>query len=305
MNKNLTTILSVLVVVAFIGYIIYDTSRPGAGETAEPGRKAADGPPDMWTISDAMTVREGKPDAVAVSAGRLYAAGASFVSAYDSNLTRVWSVNPGFPVTALCISGDTLFAATAEVVLLLDHGGKIIDEWGPFEDKSYITSVASNRSHVVYADAGNKMVVVLDKHGRVMKIIGQNDGQFVLPSPYFDVAIDREDNLYIANTGHRRIETRSLQGQLISMFGEPGLAPGAFCGCCNPAHFALVPQGFITAEKGINRIKILGGSGDFTEFVSSRNRFQPSVPVDVASEDGKVIYAANPSDSKIYKFIRK
>ena len=66
---------------------------------------------------------------------------------------------------------------------------------------------------------------------------------------------------YVANTGHRRIETRSLDGELISYFGEPGMAPGAFCGCCNPAHFIVIPDGFITAEKGINRIKILGQEG--------------------------------------------
>ena len=53
------------------------------------------------------------------------------------------------------------------------------------------------------------------------------------------------------------------------MFGEPGMAPGAFCGCCNPAHFIVTPNGFITSEKGINRIKVLGKSGDFIEFVTS------------------------------------
>jgi hypothetical protein len=92
---------------------------------------------------------------------------------------------------------------------------------------------------------------------------------------------------------------------MISMFGEPGMAPGAFCGCCNPAHFALLPQGFVTAEKGINRIKILGKSGEFIEFVSSKNKFLSSIPLDLAAAGGKVIYAANPADSKLYKFIRK
>ena len=131
------------------------------------------------------------------------------------------------------------------------------------------------------------MVVILDKQGRVEKIIGQNDGQFVLPSPYFDVALDT-NNFYVANTGHRRIETRSPEGRLLSMFGEPGMAPGAFCGCCNPAHFIVTPDGFITSEKGINRIKILGKSGEFIEFVSSRNKFVPSIPLDLASADGNI-----------------
>ena len=155
-----------------------------------------------------------------------------------------------------------------------------------------------------YADAGNKMVVLLDRQGRVERIIGQNDGQFILPSPYFDVALDSYNFLYVANTGHRRIETRSSEGRLISAFGEPGMAPDAFCGCCNPAHFIKTRGGFVTSEKGINRIKILGKEGQFVEFVSSKNKFVPSIPLDLASSDGNTIYAANPYDSKIYVFIR-
>jgi DNA-binding beta-propeller fold protein YncE len=191
------------------------------------------------------------------------------------------------------------------MILIIGTDGTMKDEWGPFEDKSFITSVASNHSRVAYADAGNKMVVILDKKGQVEKIIGQNDGQFILPSPYFDVALDAENNLYVANTGHRRIETRLTDGKLISQFGEPGMAPEAFCGCCNPAHFIVTRDGFITAEKGINRIKILGKKGEFIEFVSSDNKFVPSIPLDLASADGKTLYAANPSDSRVYVFSRK
>ncbi len=84
-----------------------------------------------------------------------------------------------------------------------------------------------------------------------------------------------------------------------------GHAPGAFCGCCNPAHFAVIPQGFVTAEKGINRIKILDQNGDFVEFVSSQNNFTQSIPLDVASSDGKIIYAANSADNTLYIFKRK
>jgi hypothetical protein len=91
----------------------------------------------------------------------------------------------------------------------------------------------------------------------------------------------------------------------MTQFGEPGTAPGAFCGCCNPAHFALIPQGFVTAEKGINRIKILDADGKFIEFVSSKNSFTPSIPLDIASVDGITIYAANPADSKLYVFKRR
>jgi hypothetical protein len=192
-----------------------------------------------------------------------------------------------------------------ELVMVLNSRGEIKNEWGPFEKNSIITSVSANESFVAFADAGNKMVFILDKGGEVKKMVGQNDGQFVIPSAYFDVALGADNNLFVANTGNRRVETRDINGNIRSYFGEAGLAPEAFCGCCNPAHFILIPGGFVTAEKGINRIKILNSKGEFVEFVSSKNDFVASVPLDLASADGKTIYAANPSDSKLYIFARK
>ncbi len=305
MNKKLASVFSVLILVVFIGYIIFDTSRPAGIEKKAVTRTLADTLPEKWTISAELQVTEGSLSAVTISpSGKIYVGGDSFVSCYESDLTRLWSIKTPFAVTSLSNSGDTIFAATVDVILVLGINGKLEDEWGPFEDKSFITSVTSDKTRVVYADAGNKMIVILDKQGRVVKIIGQGDGQFVLPSPYFDVALDK-NNLYVANTGHRRIEQRSAEGRLLSMFGEPGMAPGAFCGCCNPAHFIVTPSGFVTSEKGINRIKILGKSGEFIEFVTSRNKFVPSIPLDLASADGNILYAANPADSKLYVFKRK
>jgi hypothetical protein len=147
--------------------------------------------------------------------------------------------------------------------------------------------------------------VVLNRKGEVESMIGKTGEPFVLPSPYFDAALTSDNTLYIANTGNRRIETRRPDGTLVRYFGLPGTAPDAFSGCCNPAHFAIIPGGFVTAEKGLNRLKILDERGTFVEFVSSENRFVPSIPLDVASADGKTIYAANPADRKLYVFKRR
>jgi hypothetical protein len=306
MNKKFASILSVLILVVFIAYIVFDTSRPE--KTVEKTNESMeyDSLPEKWNITGELPVKEGSLIAVSCSpSGNIYVGGDSFVSCYSSDLKLVWSFKTPYPVTSLSNYGDTIFASSLEMILIISTDGRMKDEWGPFEDKSFITSVTSNHSLVAYADAGNKMVVILDKQGRVKKIIGQNDGQFILPSPYFDVALDAANNLYVANTGHRRVETRLPDGKIIAQFGEPGMAPGAFCGCCNPAHFVVTPEGFITSEKGINRIKILGKKGEFIEFVSSKNKFVPSMPLDLASSDGKTLYAANPSDSKLYVFSRK
>jgi hypothetical protein len=306
MNKKITTIFSVLIILVFIGYIIFDTASPRKSDPNQDISEEMASPPDAWTLAEELTIEEGSLKAVSVSPdGSIYLGGDSFISCYNRDLNLEWSIETRSPITSLSNFGDTIFASTMEIIILINKTGKIIDEWGPFEDDGIITSVASNLTSVVFADAGNKMVFSLDKNGVVKSLIGLSGEQFIIPSPYFDVALDNENNLYVANTGHRRVETRTMDGDLINYFGEAGMAPEAFCGCCNPAHFIIIPDGFVTAEKGINRIKILTKTGEFIEYVSSKNKFMASVPLDLASPDGNTIYAANPSDSKLYIFTRK
>ncbi|MCX6326821.1 MAG: hypothetical protein NT144_09295 [Bacteroidia bacterium] len=307
MNKKLLTLFSVLIIVVFIGYMIIDSLRSGGYEKNEVKTTGNnDSLPNAWKISGELAVNNGSLKAVTVSSDSdIYIGGDSFVSRYDKDLKLKWNLKTPYPITSLTNYGDTIFASTIELILIISSEGKIKDEWGPFEDKGIITSVSANSSYVAFADAGNKMVFILDKKGIVKKLLGQNDGQFIIPSPYFDVALDSDNTIFIANTGHRRVESRTFEGVLKSCFGEPGTAPGAFCGCCNPAHFIVIPNGFATAEKGINRIKILSKTGEFIEYVSSKNKFMASVPLDLASVDGKTIYAANPADSKLYIFKRK
>jgi len=109
-----------------------------------------------------------------------------------------------------------------EKILIISSDGKIINEWGPFEDNAIITSISSDKSDIAFSDAGNRIVFILDKTGGVKKMIGQNDGKFIVPSPYFDLALGTDNILYIANTGHRRVETRTMEGDLKKLFWGTG-----------------------------------------------------------------------------------
>jgi hypothetical protein len=305
MNKKLLPVLSVLVIIIFIGYIIFDVSKTSGSDKDDTIKPSKIDIPDAWTITRDFKVSDGKLEAVSVSPGKIYLGGDSFVSCYDSDLKLIWNLKTSVPITALSNSGDSIFASTKGQILVISLAGKMLGEWGPFEDGSMITSVTSNKKYVAFADAGTKMVFILDKGGEVKKMIGQGDKQFVIPSPYFEVVLDKDNTLFTANTGKHRVETRNINGDILSFFGAPGTDPGFFCGCCAPPHFALIPDGFVTAEKGINRIKILNKKGEFVEFVNSHNNFIKSVPLDLASVDGKTIYAAYPADSKLYVFNRK
>jgi hypothetical protein len=305
MNKKFIGILSVLVIIIFIGYIIYDVSKTPASEKVETGKAATIDIPDAWAITRDFKVSEGKLEAVSVSPGKIYLGGDSFVSCYDTDLKLIWNLKTPVPVTALSNSGDSILASTRGQILVINTSGKLLGDWGPFEDSTMITSVSANRKYVAIADAGTRIVFILDKGGEVKRMIGQGDKQFVIPSPYFEVVLDNDNTLYTANTGKHRVETRNINGDIISFFGSPGTGPGYFCGCCAPPHFIVTPDGFVTAEKGINRIKVLNKKGEFVEFVNSHNNFIKSVPLDLASVDGKTIYAAYPEESKLYVFNRK
>jgi hypothetical protein len=304
MNKKVTALFSLLIILSFIGYIIFDAAS-GSG-TENVSQAAPDTVyKDLWVVADSVAVNDGKLTSVAASPeGTIYLGGESFIKSLDSNKSELWKISTENRITALAISGDTLYAATPETILLVSSRGEMLNEWGPFEMNPIITSVSADDKKVAFADAGSKRIFILNKNGEVSSMLGQSENQFVVPSPYFDVALSG-NYIFIAHTGKRRIEKWTTEGIKVSEFGEPGTAPGAFCGCCNPSHFALIPQGFVTSEKGINRIKILDAEGRFVEFVSSLNNFTPSVPLDIASADGTEILAADNMKSKLYIFHRK
>ena len=304
MGKKPAAIFSLIIILAFMAYMIYDAAR-GSGGTEKPAATTTEEYEADWSIERTYSLPAGSLTSVAVSEnGMIFLGGDAFVSALDKNLGLLWSLETEGKITALAVTGDTIFASTTETIFLVSSSGKLITEWGPYEGNSIITSLSASPEHVVIADAGNKRVFILDKEGEVLKMMGQGDERFLIPSGYFDVALSG-NLVFAANTGNRRIETWTTDGRKTEEFGEPGTAPGAFCGCCNPAHFAVIPQGFVTAEKGINRIKILDRDGIFIEFVSVNNDFNQSIPLDVASADGVTIYAANNFDNKLYVFKRK
>jgi len=303
MNRKVYAFISLLIIISFIAFIIYDSITSGRLNNNSTVTTVADNPAEQWFLETEHPVTSGELVAVAVSENNyIYLGGDSFLECYDESLNSVWKLNMPARITAIAISGDTIYASIQEIIYLVSSVGKMTGEWGPYEANSIITSLSANKKFVAFADAGMKRVFILKKDGEVAHMLGQMNNDFIIPSAYFDVALSDDGLIYIANTGHRRIETWSFDGSRKGKFGEPGISPGAFCGCCNPAHFVKIPGGFITAEKGINRIKILDDNGTFIEFVSSKNSFTPSVPLDIASTKGQIIYAANPEDSRLYVF---
>lgn len=135
--------------------------------------------------------------------------------------------------------------------------------------ESFLTAAGMREGTVYLADAGNREVLMCDRRtGEITGRFGRKDEPpgapgFVVPSPYFDLAVGGE-RLHIANPGRLRVESYSFDGHFESSWGQPGMAVDRFCGCCNPVYFALASGGrFITSEKGLARVNVYSPAGVF------------------------------------------
>jgi hypothetical protein len=92
---------------------------------------------------------------------------------------------------------------------------------------------------------------------------------FVIPSPYFDLAVASDGLLRVTNPGRHRIEAYTFEGDLEFWWGEFSSRLEGFCGCCNPVNFAILPDdSFVTCEKGLVRVKIYNHKGNFVGVVA-------------------------------------
>lgn len=307
MNKKIALYFSLAIIVLFILFMVYDTSTREKEAVEQKIMATPETEPEaMWEIESVLEVDYGKLKAVAVTAKGIILGGDSFISLYSYNLEIIWMIDAGKQVFALASDGDNIYASSGETILVYDIDGNPVDEWGPYDDSAIITSISVSTDYVAIADAGNRLVFVLDKKGALISLVGQPGDQFVIPSPYFDIYIADDNTLVTANPGKRNVEFRNIDGDILRTFGEAGTALEYFCGCCNPSHFAFMPgDNIVTAEKGINRIKIVDPEGILVELVAQPGSFIASIPVDLAAGDNNIIYAANPADSKLYAFKRK
>jgi hypothetical protein len=116
-----------------------------------------------------------------------------------------------------------------------------------------------------------------------------------------------------------RIEAYTFDGHLEFSWGTRGLDVTAFCGCCNPASMAILPDGrFVTGEKGIPRVKIYGTDGKFEGVVADPEILAPNFsaatetredlrlhPVDLAVDGKSRIIILDPNAKKVRIFEEK
>jgi DNA-binding beta-propeller fold protein YncE len=214
------------------------------------------------------------------SKGSVYVAGDKAIRIFSQNGEQLGEIKLDDMPGSLTVTQDgTIYAGLSDHVEVYDAQGKRQASWESLGKGAILTSIAVSGDNVFVADAGNHIVIRYNTKGDVISKIGRKDDArnipgFVIPSPYFDLAVSKDGLLRVVNPGRRRIEAYTFDGDIEFWWGEPSAAVDGFCGCCNPVNIAVLPDGsFVTCEKGLVRIKIYNSEGVFLGVVAGPEQF--------------------------------
>jgi hypothetical protein len=261
-----------------------------------------------------------QPRAIAAGPGaRIYVAGDRAVRVFEPEggaLEREMLLEDT-PCCLAVAEDGTVYAGVLDHVEVFDPKGKRRSVWEQAGPDAKLTSIAVKGDHVFVADFTGREVLHYSAAGKFMDPIGE----FVVPSPYFDLALAEDLTLQVANPGEHRIETYTFEGDLMIWWGEfSNTAIEGFSGCCNPVNFALLPggRGYVTCEKGLTRVKLYDAGGDFVGVVAGPEQFvehdqrttapgvSPSlIGLDVAVDGKGRVLVLDPALSEIRIFTRK
>jgi hypothetical protein len=276
--------------------ILYEESAPSIDTGFEEARAIATGPGDLIHVVGDRAIRVFRPE--------------------GGRPVREIPVEGG--ANCLAVAGDgTVYAGVRDHVEVFDPKGKRLAAFESAGPSALLTSIAVSGNHVFAADFSAKEVLHYENSGGLIGTLGE----FVVPSPYFDVAVAEDGTLQVVNPGEHRIETYTFEGDLMIWWGEfSNTGIEGFSGCCNPVNFALLPDdgGFVTCEKGLTRVKVYDGGGGFIGVVAGPERFvrhdqrtqspdvSPSlVGLDVAVDGKGRVLVLDPALSEIRIFTRK
>ena len=243
----------------------------------------------------------------------IYVAGDSALVVLQDSGREVSRFVLGASAGCIAVSPEgRIYLGMKDHLRVLNKDGSEIGTWDKINSAAIITSIALTETEVFVADAGNKIVWRYDTSGKLLSKIGERNGEegkigFVIPSPYFDVAIDRDGLLWVVNPGRHTLENYTSDGQLRSSWERTSVGLDGFCGCCNPIHMALLPNGsFVTSEKGIARVKIHEPTGEFRTVVAAPELFaEGTVGLDLAVDAQERILVLDPKAGVVRIFVKK
>ncbi|MEN8126482.1 MAG: hypothetical protein ABFR90_01620 [Planctomycetota bacterium] len=275
-------VLAVAIGAGVVAFILFDSS----------GTKSTLGPEYIYDITQYTTIDPAliiyqqtgesiqtdfeQARAIAIGAdGKIYIVGDEKIAIYTPGTSVPMETELGAEPTCLAVDMDgTIVTCVGNFIIFMNSMGVETARWNIPADNAILTSIAMDDKNLFIADAVNKIVWHLDRQGNVLGKIGQKDPDrnipgIVVPSPYFDIAMYPDGLLRVVNPGRHWIEAYTVDGDREWYWGSTGVGIESFSGCCNPVAIAILPDGgFVTAEKGLVRVKVYDADGEFVGVVA-------------------------------------
>jgi len=303
-NKGIIIFLIILAVV-IIAVIVGDylSGRP---DKSNPNPYAYDVneyknvPEEMIHYKESKNFKLGFEQAksLTIDADKLYVAGDNKLQTIDLSGKLLTEMNlQGEPQTVEVYDGK-IYVSVNNQISVYDQTGLLIKEWEQLGENSLITAIAAFENNIYVADAGMRKVIRYSTQGeKLIEFDGKADEGvlhgFIIPSPFFDLDINTDGNLWVVNPGLHALENYTEDGNLREHWNNTTMQTEGFSGCCNPTHFTFLADGrYVTSEKGLVRIKIYKSSGEFDCVVAAPAKFadEGEAP-DVATDSQGNIYA--------------
>jgi DNA-binding beta-propeller fold protein YncE len=171
------------------------------------------------------------------------------------------------PVGVAVDSDDRLFVSDAALhsVICFSPTGSPIAHFGTTVlGRPGGIAIDRQRNRLYVADAKESRVAVFDTQslkflayfGGPSKTGKRDDGTFLSPT---NTAVDRQGNIYVADTGNYRVQVLDPTGKFVRAFGTQGDAPGEFI---RPKGIAVDSQGHVyVADAEFNNFQIFTPDG--------------------------------------------
>lgn len=258
-----------------------------------------------------LSLNEKDKKGIAFGMNRLWVIGVNFIQAVSTEGAMLLKKELDKTPTSITIFKSDIYISFNDEIRRYAEDGSQLFSWPLQGDSILITGMAANDSILYAADAGKRRVLKFRTDGTPLATF---DGKretgdlhgFIIPSPYFDLAFTPDGELWVVNPGKHALENYTPEGRLRGYWNRTSAGIDGFSGCCGPAQIAVLPDGsFVTAEKGLVRIKVHQPNGDLSTVVAPPSKFPGGTHApDLAVGDNGVIYALD-FDQKMIRVFEK